>query len=164
MTAFVCAFSAVESAPTAHSDIQFSFEEIFVALKRADFSEILRHGRSSDGLTTEAVQGASLALERIDDVHGRHGLALGVLGVGDGIADDVLEEDLEDATGLLVDQTRDALDTASASQTTDCRLGDALDVVTQHLAMALGAPLSESLASFTATRHDFRASCLSSDE
>ena len=35
-----------------------------------------------------------LALEGVDDVERGHGLALGVLGVGDGITDDVLQEHL----------------------------------------------------------------------
>eukprot|EP00964_Phaeocystis_antarctica_P151704 scaffold119363_cov57-Phaeocystis_antarctica.AAC.2 len=52
-------------------------------------------------LTAEAVQGAALALERVDDIHGGDGLAASVLGVGHGIADDVLKEDLKDTTGLL---------------------------------------------------------------
>ena len=45
---------------------------------------------------------------------------------------------------------RDTLDTATASQTTDGRLGDALDVVAQDLAVALGAALAETLATFSA--------------
>ena len=44
-----------------------------------------------------------MALERVDDVERRDGLSLGVLGVGDGVADDTLEEGLEDTTGLFVD-------------------------------------------------------------
>ena len=65
-----------------------------------------------------------------------------MLGVGDRIADDlggkdqhgvkrglrrnahVLKEDLEDTTGLLVDETGDTLDTATAGKTTDSGLGD----------------------------------------
>ena len=54
-------------------------------------------------LTTETVEGAALTLESVDDVEGGDGLALGVLGVGDGVTDDTLEEGLEDTTGLLVD-------------------------------------------------------------
>jgi hypothetical protein len=54
-------------------------------------------------LTTETVKGAALALERVDDVEGGDGLALGVLGVGDSVTDDTLEEGLENTTGLLVD-------------------------------------------------------------
>jgi hypothetical protein len=103
----------------------------------------------TDRLSAESVQRASLALERVDDVHGGDGLALGVLRVGDGVADDVLEEHLEHAAGLLVDQTGYALDSTSAGQTTDGRLRDALDVVTQYLAMTLRASLAETLAAFT---------------
>ena len=84
----------------------------------------------------EAVQSASLALEGVDDIHGGDGLAAGVLGVGDGVTDDVLEEHLEDTAGLFVDLARDALDTTSASETADGGLGDALDVVPKDLAAA----------------------------
>ena len=42
-----------------------------------------------------------------------------MLSIGDGVTDDVLEEDLEDTTGLLVDQTGDTLDTTTASKTTN---------------------------------------------
>lgn len=44
-------------------------------------------------------------------------LALGVLGVGDTVADDVLKEDLEDTASFLVDQARDTLDTTTTSET-----------------------------------------------
>jgi hypothetical protein len=54
-------------------------------------------------LTTETVEGAALTLESVDNVKRGDGLALGVLGVGDGVTDDTLEEGLEDSTGLLVD-------------------------------------------------------------
>lgn len=54
-------------------------------------------------LATEAVEGSALALQSIDDVEGGDGLALGVLSVGDCIADNALEEGLEDTTGLFVD-------------------------------------------------------------
>ena len=74
-----------------------------------------------------------------------------MLGVGDGVTDDVLKEDLEDTTGLLVDEARDALDATPASQPTDGRLGDALDVVPKNLAVPLGSTLSESLSSFSAS-------------
>ena len=73
-------------------------------------------------LSAESVESASLSLEGVDDVHGRHGLSLGVLAVGDGITDDVLEEHLQDSASLLVDQTRDALDTTTAGKTADGRL------------------------------------------
>ena len=104
-------------------------------------------------LTSESVQGASLPLQGVDDVHGCDGLSLGVLGVGDGITDDVLQEHLQHTTGLFVDEARDTLDTTTTSQTADGRLGDTLDVITQHLSVTLGATLSQSFSSFTTSRH-----------
>ena len=104
-------------------------------------------------LTAESVESAALTLQSIDDVHGGDGLSLGVLGVGDGITDDILEEDLEDAAGLFVDEARDTFDTASTRETTDGGLGDTLDVITQHFAMTFGTSLSEALSSFAASRH-----------
>ena len=121
-----------------------------MALKRA----VERGGQShEDDLTSESVQSTSLAFEGIDDVHGSDGLPLGVLGVGDGITDDVLKENFENTTGLFVDETRDTLHTTSASETTDGGLGDTLDVITQNFAVTLGASLSESFTSFAASRH-----------
>jgi ABC-type transporter Mla subunit MlaD len=57
----------------------------------------------------------------------------------------IFQESLENTTSLLVDQTRDTLDTSTTSKTTDGRLGDALDVVTKDLPVTLGSSLSESL-------------------
>ncbi len=57
----------------------------------------------AERLTTEPVEGTALSLESVDDIKGGDGLALGMLGVGDGITDDALEERLEDTTGLFVD-------------------------------------------------------------
>lgn len=54
-------------------------------------------------LTTETVEGTALSLQSVDNVERRDRLALGVLGVCDGVADDTLEEGLQDTTGLLVD-------------------------------------------------------------
>ena len=105
------------------------------------------------GLTAEAIQRAALSLQSVHHVHGCDSLALGVLSVGDGIPDDILQEHLEHTAGLLVDETGDTLHAASASQTTDGGLGDALDVVAENLAVALGASLSESLASLAAASH-----------
>jgi len=106
-----------------------------------------------DCLAAEAVQSTSLTLESVDDVHGRHRLALGVLSVRHSVTDHVLQEHFENATSLLVDQTRDTLHTTSASKTTDGWLRDALDVITKDLAMTLGATLAKTFASFTTSRH-----------
>jgi hypothetical protein len=109
--------------------------------------------RHAPPLTAESVQRASLAFQRVDDVHRRDGLSLGVLGVGDSVSDDVLEEDLEDAARLLVDQSRDTLHSASTSQTTNGRLRDALDVIAKNLAMTLRSSFAQSLTALSTTRH-----------
>ncbi len=106
-------------------------------------------------LAPKAVQRAALAFQGVHNVHGGHGLPLGMLGVGDSITDNVLQENFQNAARLLVDQARDALDTATTSQTADSRLGDTLDVITQHLSVALGAPFPQTLSSFTTSRHAF---------
>jgi len=82
--------------------------------------------RQTEASAAEAIQGAALALERVHDVQRRHGLAAGVLGVGDRVADDVLEEHLEHAAGLLVDEAADALDAAAACEPADGGLRDSL--------------------------------------
>jgi hypothetical protein len=104
-------------------------------------------------LASETIQSSALSLEGIHHVHRCDGLSASVLGVGHGISDDVLEEDLEHATGLFVNQTADSLDTSSTGETADGWLGDALDVVTKNLAMALGTALAKSFASFAAASH-----------
>ena len=123
-----------------------------LALKRAGcWLSMRQSGRES--LASKSIEGASLPLEGIDNIHGGDSLPLGVFGVSDGIPDDVLKEDLEDSTGLLIDETRDTLDSSTASQTPDGGLGDSLDVVSQHLTVTLGASLSESLSSFATSSH-----------
>ena len=122
-----------------------------VALKRAGWVNVDR--LSGVSLTSESVEGASLPLESIDNIHGGDSLPLGMFGVGDGIPDDVLKENLEDSTGLLIDKSRDTLDPSTASQPSDGGLGDSLDVVSQHLTVTLGASLSKSFSSFATSGH-----------
>jgi hypothetical protein len=94
-----------------------------------------------------------LSLQSIDNIHGSDSLPLGMFSVGDSITDDVLKEDLEDTSGLFIDEARDTLDTSTASQTADSGLGDTLDVITQNFAMTLGASLAESFSSFASSSH-----------
>ena len=118
--------------------------------------DVLRRSRQNENwkfLSTESVEGAALALESVDDIHGGDGLSLGVLAVGDGISDDVLEEHLQNSTSLLVDEAGDSLDSSTTGKTTDGGLGDSLDVITQDFAMALGSSLAESFSSLSTTRH-----------
>ena len=116
-----------------------------MALKRA---VVVFQGQSGrwNCLTSESVQGASLPLEGIDDIHGSDGLPLGVLGVGDGVTDDILQEHLhtrqlqvhdtattkkdvhlQDTSGLFIDKTTYPLDSSSSCQSSNSRLGDALN-------------------------------------
>ena len=113
-------------------------------------STTMRHSPPVFGnLAAEAVEGPALPLERVHDVHGRDGLPPGVLSVRHRVADNVLEEHLEDTAGLLVDGAGDALHTAPPREPADRGLGDALDVVAQHLAVTLGSALAEPLASLS---------------
>jgi len=45
--------------------------------------------------------------------------------------------DLMDTTSLLLEESRDTLNSSTASQTTNCRLGDSLDVIKQDLPVTL---------------------------
>lgn len=118
-----------------------------MALKRAD---LLSGGWC---LAAETVQSTALAFQSVDDVHGGDRLALGMLGVGNGIPDDILEEYFQDTAGLLVDESGDTLDSTTTCQTANCRLRYTLDVIAKDLAMTLGSPFAQTLSAFTATRH-----------
>ena len=80
----------------------------------------------ANDLTSETVQGTALAFQSVDDVHGGDRLPLGVLGVGDSVTDDVLQEHLQHAAGLLINEAADTLHATTASETPDGGLGDAL--------------------------------------
>ena len=94
-----------------------------------------------------------MPLESIDHIHSGDSLPLGMFSVGDSIPDDILKENLENSTSLLIDQTRDTLDSSTTRQPSDSRLGDTLDVVSQHLPVTLSASLSQSLSSFATSSH-----------
>ena len=120
-----------------------------LALKRAFYVA----GRNFGSLTSESVEGAALALQGVDNIHGGNSFPLGMLSVGDSITDNILKEDFENTSCFFIDQSRDTLDSTSPGQTPDGGLGDTLDVITQNFAMTLGATLSESLSSFTTSSH-----------
>ena len=65
-------------------------------------------------------------LRGVDHVHGGDGLPLPMLGVGDGVAEYVLEVGLENRPGHLVDDTGDSLDAALPGGAPDGRVLDAL--------------------------------------
>ena len=104
--------------------------------------------------SAETVEGTALSLESVDNVECGDGLALGVFGVHDGVADNVLEEGSEDSAGLLIDVGRDSLHTTSACKSADSRLGDSEDGLTEGLATevhSLGAGFTAAHAAFTFT-------------
>ena len=120
-----------------------------MALNRAVGFEI-----GAGSLASKTVQGAPLSLQGVHHVHGGDGFPLGVFTVCDCIADDVLQEDLEDSAGFFVDETGDALDSSTTGQPTNGGLSDALDVVTKDFSVALGTSLTQSFTSFAASSHD----------
>ncbi len=97
---------------------------------------------ATDNLSAETVEGLSLTLEGVDNIHSDDSLTASMLGVSDRVTDDVLKEDLEHTTGLLVDETGDTLDATTTSETADSGLGDTLDVIAKDLTVTLGASLS----------------------
>ena len=88
-------------------------------------------------LSTKAVKGAALSLECEDNIHGSYSFSASVLSVCDCVSNHVLQEDFEDAAGLLVDGARDTFDSSSACETADGGFGYALDIVAKYLAVAL---------------------------
>ena len=130
----------------------------WLALKRAVGLRDLLHKSTLRYSPSKSVESSALSLQGVDYIHGGDSLSLGVLCVGDGVTDDILEEHLQDSTSLLVDQSGDTLDTTSAGQTPDGGLCDSLDVITKHLPVALGTSLSQSFTSFTTSRHDAKLS------
>lgn len=76
-----------------------------------------------------------------------------MLGVLNGIADDLSKEGAKHDTSFLVNERGDTLYATTAGETADGRLRDALDVVTKDFAVALGAALSKSFSTFSTARH-----------
>ena len=71
--------------------------------------------RMSINLSTETVKGTTLALEGVDHVERCDCLTLGVLGVGDGIANDGFQEGLEDTAGFFVDHCKETVSKGEAA-------------------------------------------------
>ena len=99
---------------------------------------------------SETVKGSSLSLKSIDDIEGGDGLSLGVLGVSDGVSDDVLEEVSEDNSGLVIDEGADSLDTTSSRESSNGWLGNTHDGVLDGLGSeSLGSSFTGDLSEFT---------------
>ena len=112
----------------------------------------------------ETVEGSALSLESVDDVESSHSLSLGVFGVHNGVADNVLEEAAEDGASLLVDVRGDSLDATSACQSADSRLGDAEDALTESLAgevhsLSAGLAAADAALAFATAAADLSSWC-----
>jgi hypothetical protein len=80
-------------------------------------------------LTSEAVESTALSLQSVYNIHGSDGLPLSMLGVGDGITDNIFQEYFKHTTSLFINETRNTLDATTTSQPTNGGLGDTLDVI-----------------------------------
>lgn len=80
-------------------------------------------------LTSKAVEGPALPLQGVDGIHSGDAHAASVLHVGNSVANHSLEEDLEDAASLLVDEAADALHSPMPCKPSDGGLGYALILV-----------------------------------
>ena len=108
----------------------FSLEKV-VCPKKGTVCLVVK--KTMSFLTAESVEGTALTLQSVDDIHGGDGLSLGVLGVGDSITDDVLQEYFEDTSSLFIDEAGNTFHASTASQSANGRLGNTLDIVTKHL-------------------------------
>merc|ERR1719347_973346 len=104
-------------------------------------------------LSAKSVEGPSLPFEGINDIHCGDCLPLGMLGIRHSVPDDILQEDLQNAPGFFVDQTRDSLHTTSPSKPSDGRFCDTLNVIPQDFTVPLRSPLAKTLSSFAASTH-----------
>ncbi|TRY78531.1 hypothetical protein TCAL_12919 [Tigriopus californicus] len=144
---------ASEASRLAHYNKRSTItsREIQTAVRLLLPGELAKHAVSEG---TKAV--TKYTSSNVDHVHGGDGLSLGVFSVGDSITDDVLKEHLEDSACLLIDQARDTLDATTTSQSSNCRLGDTLDIITQNFAMTLGASFAQTFTSFASSSHGDR--------
>ena len=114
--------------------------------------------------SAETVEGSALSLESVDDVESSDSLSLGVFGVHNGVADDVLEEGSENSAGLLIDVGRDSLHTTSSRESADSRLGDAEDALTESLAgevhsLSAGLAAADAALAFATAAADLSSWC-----
>jgi hypothetical protein len=76
-----------------------------------------------------------------------------MLSVGSSVTKNLLEEETESSTALVVDLARDTLDSSTTSETTKSGLGYSSDGLLEGLAVTITSSLSETLSSLSATRH-----------
>ena len=107
--------------------------------------------RRWDSLTSETVQGSALSLQRVDDVHSCDSFPFRMLGVGDSVTNNIFEEDFQYTSGFFVDQSGNTFHSTTSGQTTNCGLGDTLDVITKNFTMTLGTTFAKTFTAFTSS-------------
>eukprot|EP00116_Pleurobrachia_bachei_P013425 sb/3473687/ len=75
-------------------------------------------------------EGTKAVTKYTSSVSNGDSLPLGMLTVGHGIPNHVLQKDLQDTSSLLVDQSADSLHSSPPCKSSDGGLGDSLDVIT----------------------------------
>lgn len=88
-------------------------------------------------LLPEAVEGVSLTLESVHDIHCGNGRATSVIGVQDSIMHHFLEKNPEGSACMFINEARDTLHTTTVSETTDGIIGNSFDVAKDNLPVTL---------------------------
>merc|ERR1719266_127190 len=104
-----------------------SCNKISLALKKADY---ILHLLVVCCLASKSVQCAALSLQCVDDIHCCDSFPLSMFSVGNSISNDVFEEHFQNTSSFLVDKTGNSFHTSTTGQSTNCWLGNTLDVVT----------------------------------
>ncbi|VDM26155.1 unnamed protein product [Hydatigera taeniaeformis] len=76
-----------------------------------------------------------------------------MLCVRNDVTDKVLQKHLKHTSEFLVDQSRDALHSATARKTSNGGFRDTLDVVTQYLPVTIRASFTQAFSTFASTGH-----------
>ncbi|KAM7499248.1 hypothetical protein LguiA_023662 [Lonicera macranthoides] len=103
--------------------------------------------------TAKTIQCPALPLQGINYVHSGDRLPPRMLGVGNSIANHILQKDLEYTSGFFIDETADPLHSTSSRQPPNCRLCNPLNVVTEDLTVPFCTSLSQPFSTFSTPRH-----------
>ncbi|KAF1894647.1 hypothetical protein Lal_00027024 [Lupinus albus] len=106
-------------------------------------------------LTTKTIEGPSLSLESINNIHSSNRLPPSMFSISNCITNHILQEDFENTSRLFINQTTDSFHTSSSRQSPNRRFCDSLNVVAQNLSMPLRATFAQTLSTFSTTRHVF---------
>ncbi|MFS7905925.1 hypothetical protein Hanom_Chr01g00053431 [Helianthus anomalus] len=98
-------------------------------------------------LTTKTIQSTTLSFQSIYNIHRRNSLPASMLSVSHSISNNILKKNLENSTSFFIDQPANTLHTSSASQSSNRRLRDSLNVIAKNLPVSFCSSLTQSLSS-----------------